>query len=141
MQGLPSSTPVRGPPRQSRRSCYRPSPYSPTAGGRGRAGRRQEAAARAQGPELLVPDGPARPTQAGPEASAVGVMPGRSHRVCSCGGRQVSGTEVYFQEPTVGLCPPSPTLCPLGAHSQGLSTGGQEVETSLSHSPFTLFLS
>lgn len=56
-------------------------------------------------------------------------------------GRKVSGTEVYFQELTVGPCPPSPTLCPLGAHSQGLSTGGQEVEISLSHSPLMSFLS
>lgn len=55
-------------------------------------------------------------------------------------GRRVSGTEVYFQELTVGSRPPSPTLCPPCARSQGLGMGGQEVETSLSHSPFMLFL-
>lgn len=51
-------------------------------------------------------------------------------------GKKVSGTEVYFQEMTVGLCPPSPTLCPPCTRSWELTTRGKEVGTSLSHSPF-----
>lgn len=59
--------------------------------------------------------------------------------VCSCHScaawQKVSGTEGDFQELTVGPRPHSPP-----SHPQGL-TGGKEVETSLSHSPFMQLLS
>lgn len=111
----------------------------------GWAGQREERCTGQKGPELQVLGNPARPRQPGPSGGADAWWERRlpSGQTTECTavaavwlGRKVSGTEVYFQELTVGPHPPLPTLCPPRPHSQGLTTGGKEVGTSLSCSPF-----
>lgn len=84
-----------------------------------------------RGSELLVLGNPAHPMQAWPAVLAVwrGRLPGGSHRCAPARtarlqlprlyslAEKVSGTEVYFQEVTVGPRPHSPTLhTPTGTH-------------------------
>lgn len=111
----------------------------------GWAGQREEWCTGQKGPELQVLGNPARPRQPGPSGGADAWRERwlSSGRTTECAavwlGRKVSGTEVYFQELTVGPRPPLPTLCPPHPHSQGLTTGEKEVGTSLSRSPLCSF--